>query len=549
MDDSDAVAKLASANAALRTAEATLHDMEQGGSQEERITLSGDLSRAQIQQQQAPEGPRRSPAAPAGRSLRQRGRRRGRTSTDGQQLPPEPPERAPPSVTVQPTRPASRHRSPTPAPPSKPPRAPTTPTTSAHLRPAPSTPSPSPPTTSSPPAKTSSTSPTSTGSRFTPTSTNPRSASSPSVRPSRSPGTPSQPRPGTATSPSHPPPSSPTAPATSASASSPSTTPAATCCPTPTSSSPSPAAQRFKRSASPARPSTPKAATSSTAIVNDKLVRTPVQVGVRQSHSRRDHRRPLRKGHRRPATLSTTVNSPTACRSKSSTNYVLLRRLRSTFRVLLSLCSCSSALGSLLADTARPTRLLQQGRVDEAASQSPPDSRRPTRRRPRPSASLPHLLRPGDRRQRHPRVRTRRRQRTLQQRQPDVARPRLRITRPRTPIPSLPSVSPSRFASPSKSAVQLDPENIHAMSDLGEYYVAAPSLIGGGLDKAQALAARMQPQFPAQSHRLLALIAEKKKRRSARRDRVPQRSRSRQRHPKPGSISATSISATISLTR
>ncbi|WP_433985192.1 hypothetical protein RBB78_17585 [Tunturiibacter empetritectus] len=48
------------------------------------------------------------------------------------------------------------------------------------------------------------------------------------------------------------------------------------------------------------------------------------------------------------------------------------------------------------------------------------------------------------------------------------------------------------------------------MSDLGEYYVAAPSMIGGGTDKAQALAARMQPSFPAQSHRLLALIAEKK---------------------------------------
>jgi HlyD family secretion protein len=53
MDDSDAVAKLASANATLRTAEATLHDMEQGGSQEERISLSGDLGRAQLQQQQA----------------------------------------------------------------------------------------------------------------------------------------------------------------------------------------------------------------------------------------------------------------------------------------------------------------------------------------------------------------------------------------------------------------------------------------------------------------------------------------------------------------
>jgi tetratricopeptide (TPR) repeat protein len=60
-------------------------------------------------------------------------------------------------------------------------------------------------------------------------------------------------------------------------------------------------------------------------------------------------------------------------------------------------------------------------------------------------------------------------------------------------------------------AVQLDPENIHAMSDLGEYYVEAPSFIGGGLDKAQALAARMQPHFPSQAHRLLALIAEKKK--------------------------------------
>jgi tetratricopeptide (TPR) repeat protein len=60
-------------------------------------------------------------------------------------------------------------------------------------------------------------------------------------------------------------------------------------------------------------------------------------------------------------------------------------------------------------------------------------------------------------------------------------------------------------------AVQLDPENIHAMNDLGEFYVAAPSLIGGGVDKARALAARMQPHFPAQAHRLLALVAEKKK--------------------------------------
>jgi tetratricopeptide (TPR) repeat protein len=60
-------------------------------------------------------------------------------------------------------------------------------------------------------------------------------------------------------------------------------------------------------------------------------------------------------------------------------------------------------------------------------------------------------------------------------------------------------------------AVDLDPENVHALNDLGEFYVDAPSLIGGGLDKGRALAARMQPHFPSQAHRLLALIAEKKR--------------------------------------
>jgi tetratricopeptide (TPR) repeat protein len=60
-------------------------------------------------------------------------------------------------------------------------------------------------------------------------------------------------------------------------------------------------------------------------------------------------------------------------------------------------------------------------------------------------------------------------------------------------------------------AVQLDAKNIHALNDLGEFYVGAPNLVGGGLDKARALAGRMQPQFPSQAHRLLALIAEKKK--------------------------------------
>ncbi len=60
-------------------------------------------------------------------------------------------------------------------------------------------------------------------------------------------------------------------------------------------------------------------------------------------------------------------------------------------------------------------------------------------------------------------------------------------------------------------AIVLNPENVNAMSDLGEFYVDAPSLIGGGFDKARALAGRMQSHFPAQAHRLLALVAERKK--------------------------------------
>ena len=60
-------------------------------------------------------------------------------------------------------------------------------------------------------------------------------------------------------------------------------------------------------------------------------------------------------------------------------------------------------------------------------------------------------------------------------------------------------------------AVELDAANVYAMNDLGEYYVEAPSLVGGGLDKAETLASAMQPDFPSQSHRLSALIAERKK--------------------------------------
>ena len=53
LDDADAVARLATAESTLSTAQANLHDIGQGGSQDEHITLSGDISRMQLQQEQA----------------------------------------------------------------------------------------------------------------------------------------------------------------------------------------------------------------------------------------------------------------------------------------------------------------------------------------------------------------------------------------------------------------------------------------------------------------------------------------------------------------
>jgi tetratricopeptide (TPR) repeat protein len=57
-------------------------------------------------------------------------------------------------------------------------------------------------------------------------------------------------------------------------------------------------------------------------------------------------------------------------------------------------------------------------------------------------------------------------------------------------------------------AVELNPENLAALNDLGEYDVAAPFVVGGGDDKARELAARMMPRYPAAAHRLLARLAD-----------------------------------------
>ena len=58
-------------------------------------------------------------------------------------------------------------------------------------------------------------------------------------------------------------------------------------------------------------------------------------------------------------------------------------------------------------------------------------------------------------------------------------------------------------------AVQLDPNNGAALSDLGQYDVQAPAIVGGGVDKARALAGQMMASEPERARRLLAQIAMK----------------------------------------
>src|SRR5205814_8317627 len=51
-----------------------------------------------------------------------------------------------------------------------------------------------------------------------------------------------------------------------------------------------------------------------------------------------------------------------------------------------------------------------------------------------------------------------------------------------------------------EKAVHLNPHNIEALTDLFEYYLEAPGILGGGLDKARALAADIAKIDPAEGH-------------------------------------------------
>jgi tetratricopeptide (TPR) repeat protein len=62
-----------------------------------------------------------------------------------------------------------------------------------------------------------------------------------------------------------------------------------------------------------------------------------------------------------------------------------------------------------------------------------------------------------------------------------------------------------------EKAVELDPRAAEAVADLFEYYLEAPGVLGGGIEKARILAEKTKDLDPAEYHYRLAQIADKKK--------------------------------------
>lgn len=62
-----------------------------------------------------------------------------------------------------------------------------------------------------------------------------------------------------------------------------------------------------------------------------------------------------------------------------------------------------------------------------------------------------------------------------------------------------------------EEAVRLNPRNGEALADLGEFYYDAPGVVGGGIDKAEGIAARLDGMDATRAHELRARIAEQHK--------------------------------------
>ena len=64
-----------------------------------------------------------------------------------------------------------------------------------------------------------------------------------------------------------------------------------------------------------------------------------------------------------------------------------------------------------------------------------------------------------------------------------------------------------RARSEFEQAVALDPRNAAALADLGEFYASAPGMVGGGIDKAQGVVAKLEQVDMVRAHELRARIA------------------------------------------
>ena len=62
-----------------------------------------------------------------------------------------------------------------------------------------------------------------------------------------------------------------------------------------------------------------------------------------------------------------------------------------------------------------------------------------------------------------------------------------------------------------EEAVRLDPRNAEALASLGEFDCSAPGIVGGGLDKAEQMAERLERVDPPRGHELRATIAEQRR--------------------------------------
>jgi tetratricopeptide (TPR) repeat protein len=62
-----------------------------------------------------------------------------------------------------------------------------------------------------------------------------------------------------------------------------------------------------------------------------------------------------------------------------------------------------------------------------------------------------------------------------------------------------------------ETAAKFGPRNANALSDLGEFYVDAPGIVGGGYDKAERVAQQLEGFAPDRAHYIRARIAEGQK--------------------------------------